>query len=236
MIKKVIILLIILLAILPFVSCNVQAKVELVKAGKSGDFGYYIYLEDGIYRLEISEYLGNSLHPVIPSKIEGEKYDVLEIGAYAFQDTNIVSITLPNTLKKIGNNAFENCTSLKNIIIPNSVTEIGDWAFKGCASLSDITIPSSVKKAYCIFYKCSNLGIVTLESGMQKIPELLFSGAKSPNFKVVIPNTITEIETHAFSNSNINNIILPNTLKKIGNNAFENCTNLTSIVIPNRVT
>ena len=54
------------------------------------------------------------------------------------------SITIPNSVTKIGDGAFIRCYSLQSITIPNSVTSIGDEAFSGCGSLQSITIPNSV--------------------------------------------------------------------------------------------
>jgi len=46
--------------------------------------------------------------------------------------------------------AFKKCTSLVSITIPNSVVKIGSEAFKECTSLESITIPNSfVFKIFC---------------------------------------------------------------------------------------
>ena len=54
------------------------------------------------------------------------------------------SYVIPSSVTKIGDSAFEGCTSLKSVTIPNSVTEIGNYAFEGCTGLTSVTIPSSV--------------------------------------------------------------------------------------------
>ena len=57
---------------------------------------------------------------------------------------DLTSITIPNTITRIGNSAFYDCSSLTSITIPDSVTSIGKHAFASCESLTSITIPSSV--------------------------------------------------------------------------------------------
>ena len=61
---------------------------------------------------------------------------VTKIYNNAFQSTALRTITLPDTLKSIGQNAFYNCTSLQEIIIPASVTTIGPNAFRTCSSMT----------------------------------------------------------------------------------------------------
>ena len=69
--------------------------------------------------------------------------------------TNIASITIPNSVTKIGERAFCNLSSLTNITIPNSVTGIGSSAFSGCSSLTNITIPNRVTSiSECAFLEC----------------------------------------------------------------------------------
>jgi len=48
------------------------------------------------------------------------------------------SITIPNSVTSIGDNAFYYCISLESVTIPNSVTSIGNWAFSGCTSLASV--------------------------------------------------------------------------------------------------
>lgn len=63
-----------------------------------------------------------------------------QIAGSAFSEcNNLRTVTLPNTLKSIGEGAFVT-TSLANINIPDSVTQIEDDAFNGCGQLKNINI------------------------------------------------------------------------------------------------
>ena len=67
------------------------------------------------------------------------------IPARAFSDcVNLESVTIPSSVKIIGNNAFYGCSNLINLTIPDSVTTIGEYAFAYCGSLTSVTIPDSV--------------------------------------------------------------------------------------------
>ncbi len=70
---------------------------------------------------------------------------VKSIGDYAFAIcTNLTSIDIPNSVKSIGDYAFNQCTGLTSVAIPNSVTSIGNFAFWGCTNLISVSIPNSV--------------------------------------------------------------------------------------------
>ncbi len=70
---------------------------------------------------------------------------VTRIGNQAFQGCNgLTSVTIGNSVTSIGSEAFSYCRGLTSITIGNSVTSIGDRAFSGCSGLSSVKIPDSV--------------------------------------------------------------------------------------------
>lgn len=80
--------------------------------------------------------------PVLP---DGGK--VVEIAGWAFEKCNeLVSVTIPNSIRCIGPSAFWGCTRLSEIVIPNGVECISDCAFSMCIGLKMIRIPSSVMR------------------------------------------------------------------------------------------
>ena len=77
----------------------------------------------------------------VPSQIDGKT--VIGIGLQAFYyEQDLKSITLPDTLKYIDEQAFANCNSLTEIIIPANVTEIKSNAFMSCRQLTRVYIKS----------------------------------------------------------------------------------------------
>ena len=57
--------------------------------------------------------------------------------------TGIISVSIPNSVTRIGLMTFSGCTSLTSITIPASVTHIGANAFNGCTKLSSVTFQKS---------------------------------------------------------------------------------------------
>jgi len=186
---------------------------------------------------------------VFPSWIEYKSYikhvtiqdSVTSIGDYTFylpaEYENIRSITLGNSVKTIGSDAFSSCPSLTSVTIPNSVTSIGGSAFSGCSSLTSITIPNSVTSIeHGVFSSCSALTSVTIPNSVTSIGDWAFfncSGLTS----VTIPNSVTSIGAWAFYEcSGLTSIAIPDSVTSIGNYAFDGCSGLTSITIPNSVT
>ena len=48
---------------------------------------------------------------------------------------SLSEVTLPESIKSIGNGAFQNCYSLKSMVIPDSVKSLGEYAFNNCESI-----------------------------------------------------------------------------------------------------
>ena len=70
---------------------------------------------------------------------------VVAIEESAFANSTISSVTIPNSVKTIGNWAFSGCENLRTVTLPASVTEIGEGVFEVCTKLTSVRIPASVK-------------------------------------------------------------------------------------------
>jgi len=77
--------------------------------------------------------------------------------------SDIKSITIPSSVKSIGNNALSACRKLFSITIPDRVTSIDHYAFAGNDSLNSITIPYSISSmGDSILHNCRQLNRVNV--------------------------------------------------------------------------
>lgn len=109
----------------------------------------YTYEENEDGTITITSYTGDAEELVIPSEIEGKT--VSAIGSGIFSPLNggnstVKKITVPASVKTIGEEAFACATALEEVYIEDGVTEIGELSFSGCMNLKKITIPKSVEK------------------------------------------------------------------------------------------
>ena len=92
----------------------------------------------------------------------------------------ITSVTLPEGLTSVCDNAFRGCSSLTSITIPDAVTSIGSYAFYNCSSLTSITIPDGVTGiGSAAFYNCSSLTSITIGSSVTSIGRYAFYNCTS---------------------------------------------------------
>ena len=186
---------------------------------------------------------------VIPKTIayDGIVYSVTSIDNYAFsRSSELTSVTIPNTVKSVGEQAFNACTGLKYILYPwqtiyrNVVWNINatisndlffeiirDNAVKVYRYIGDSTsveIPSTVVSEYGEEY--SVVGIC----------DNAFNGCTRLT-SIVIPNSVTNIGDNAFNGcTGLSSIVIPNSVTKIGSGVFSGCSELTSVTIPNSIT
>ena len=89
----------------------------------------------------VSNYYGAySGNIIIPETIiyDNTTYSVTSIGEDAFYKSGITSMTIPNSVTSISENAFLDCHQLEFVTIGNSVTTIGEYAFRYCYRLTEL--------------------------------------------------------------------------------------------------
>lgn len=120
------------------VGCGNSADQE----NPASDFAYYENDDNGI---TIDMYIYKDKHVVIPEMIDGKK--VTRIDDYAFdQDTDIVSVKMPDSITEIGESAFSGCSSLTTVALSENLESIGSGAFINCGKLTGISLPNTLTR------------------------------------------------------------------------------------------
>lgn len=194
-------------------SCVNTQAASVIETGKCGENITYTIDSDGLLTLSGSgmtwnygynSYLfkeNNNIREVI---IED---GVTSIGTALFYGCpELQSVTIPESVTVIKNDAFGYCRKLKTIIIPKSVKRIGGAAFAGCEKLEMIALPDGLTEIQRnMFIYCINLESITIPKSVVRIEDAVFVGCTC--FRKVY-YTGTEEEWEEVSVSTYDNKIL----------------------------
>lgn len=136
---------------------------------------------------------------------------LVEIGEDAFRGSDIASVEMPNTVKRLGVHAFADCKNLKNVTLSSSLTLIPMGAFSGCEALEELQVPASVKKIADLAFEASGLKEMELPMGV----EMVGAGA-------------------FFNCQQLEKLAFPNSLKRLGVCCFLYCNKLKSLTLPDQ--
>ena len=218
-----------------------------------------LVLEDAQFRYTVvegiatvSEVIAAGLEEaVIPQSIEG--YPVEVIGEYLFQNySSLKHVKIPEGIKEIRWNAFENCTALEavqfpaslhticecafwntgltTVHIPDTVRVLEDYAFFSCEKLTSLSLATTANLADV--FDMALVEEITLAEGVSVIEEEAFGGAEMLK-EVTLPSTLTMIKPYAFWEcTSLEMLELPDGVASIGANAFENCYALQEVKMP----
>ena len=171
----------------------------------------------------ITKYTGTESTVILPSTISS--WPVTKIGEDAFQDnTTITSVTIPASVTEIGSNAFAGCTNL------TSVHYEGDWSNLTIQSGNPAVQDAANEQLFDFEFILNNTAVIVNNYK-----------CKGTAADVTIPSCykgkpVTAINNAAFPNSAVTSVTIPDSVTSIPDAAFVNCSQLTNISIPNSVT
>ena len=150
------------------------------------------------------------------------------IGFDAFENCyNLEDVKIPNTVIMIYGRAFSNCINLSSIKISEKVGYIGDFAFSNCINLKEITIPDGVTNIDpYVFSYCDSLISINVSENNQKYMSdngVLYTKDKT---KLIKYPAGKKEEKYTISED----------VSTIEENAFYECNSLKRIIIPDSVT
>lgn len=182
--------------------------------------------------LDLSDATGLTTNVVISPDGSGSVY----------RNYTLKKITLPEGITSIGRWGFAGFCALEEINIPSTVTSLGHSAFRMCEKLETITIPEGITSipSNC-FWRCGSLRECNIPESVERIESGAFSFT-SLEGSLVFGENLEYIGGSAFYRTNISSIDMSKT--KITSicevsgdmNAFADCSNLTSLVLPNTIT
>ena len=243
-------------------SVTIGNNVKIIKCGAFGGCSKlnYIFIGSGVTEIQLYDendtyiFSGcNNLSSIIVAS-ENTTYDSRNnCNAIIEKSTNKLILggketVIPNTVTRIGDEAFNHRIGLVSVTIPNSVTSIGNDAFGYCSDLTKVNISdiaawckisfnnafsNPLYYAHDLYLNNEKITTLTIPNNVYSIKDLAFyhcSGLTS----ITIPNSVTSIGNSAFSYcSSLTSVTIPNSVTSIGYEAFRNCSGLTSVTVEN---
>ena len=187
---------------------------------------------------------------LIPAKIDG--VTIVGIDPYVFanrsdhwgyvnDNTTLTSVSIPNTMEEIGENAFMRCTALSTLrFAPGSrLKTIGEDAFKDCSSITSLTIPDGIENIGAnAFYGLKNLKYLTMSGEVDgsgwidwwSLDTLTLTGTYVMGRAPADKDGYIWYDT--LPGRNARKVILSEGITSIDDYAFNRCQNLEQLVLP----
>ena len=161
----------------------------------------------------------------IPDNIKFIEYQAFN------QCAKLTSVTIGQGVRSISSTAFRNCSDLKEIIFQNTpLKTVGLGAFAYANKLKNIELPNTLENIESRAFIDTGITELRLPSSLISLDSQAFAGMKFLR-EITISDKIIRLPFQAFMNcEQLENIALPKSVSVIDNRVFENCISLSKII------
>lgn len=156
--------------------------------------------------------------------------------AYAFTETNLKTVVLPSTMKRIGEGAFKNCCNLESVEVPEGIQAVDEQAFWKCSQLQLLNLSTQLTNiGESAFSDCTSLTTIGHIENVTEMGNGAFSECSSFTgnaLGVLDISSLSSVPIYAFYNCAFNEIAFSSSLIDIGEYGFSGCKNLTTVTLP----
>lgn len=165
----------------------------------------------------------------------GKYYNLPVYVIYDLAGCNFSSVSIPGSIKQIGDNSFRSCSNLKSVVIPNNVKDVGMGAFRECSSLKSVVV-SPANNVHSSFSGCdirkgaypmkgtpafvAEIEVPYPENCIPESSGLIFNASKTAFY--FAPWDITYLE-------------LPASVTTIGPKTFAGCIKLSELIMKSEI-
>ncbi len=175
---------------------------------------------------------------VIPQYYNGKPVvGILDKAFYDGTATNptysgITKVVLPDTMKKIGQDAFRKLVNLTELKLGAGLEEIGDNAFRECRYIRAIDLPEGLKTIGANAFSSIWFTELTVPASVTTIGDAAFQATYLTELKFAEGSKLATIGGSAFANcAYLKEVALPETVTSVGASAFAGCKSLESLTL-----
>ena len=177
---------------------------------------------------------------------------LVSMGTYTFYKSGLVSITIPESVKHLGDadgetgttDMFRDCKQLKSVVLPSNLSVIGGQTFYGSTSLSSVTYHGYQGEGNSLPQSVTALGNKAFSS-TKALLQLDLPGVKETGDSIFAESGITQVSLPALETvgskffdkcASLESVTLNDSLTALAAEMFTNCTSLKTIDLPSALT
>lgn len=195
----------------------------------AGEFSYSVQNDT----ITITKYNGSAASVSVPAELDGKP--VTALGRYCFADNETLqTISLPNSLLTIDDQAFAGCVNLQSFTMPDSVTSTGTGILQNCTNLKEATLSKQLTFLEDNTFLSTSLEAIEIPDGVTNIGRLCFKNTKLK--QVQLPSSVYMINIGAFAGCSLLEQINLEQVPTIEDDAFSDCVKLEAVTLSPKMT